>query len=56
MNDLAKWRPIRKVAAGFVAAAIAYAAVQLGVDLGDEDIKEAALALVGIAVAYLVKS
>lgn len=56
MNDLSQWRPVRKVAAGFVAAAIAYIAVQLGVDLGDEDIKEAALAIVGVAVAYLVKS
>ena len=50
------WKPIKKVAAGFVAAGIAYVAVQLGVDLGDEDVNDAALALVGIVVAYLVKS
>ena len=53
---MSKYTPIRKVAAGFIAAAIAYVATQLGVTLGDEDIKEAALALAGIAVAYIVKS
>jgi hypothetical protein len=50
------WTPIRKVAAGFIAAGIAYVAVQLGVDLGDEDVKEAALAIAGVLTAYLVKS
>jgi hypothetical protein len=50
-----KWKPIKKVAAGFVAAGIAYAAHKLGVDLGNEDINDAALAVVGIAVAYIVK-
>ena len=50
------WKPIKKVAAGFVAAAIAYAAHKLGVDLGSEDINDAALALVGILTAYAVKS
>jgi hypothetical protein len=49
-----RWAPVRKVAAGFIAAGIAYVAVQLGVDLGDEDVKEAALALAGIVTAYLV--
>lgn len=51
-----RWKPIRKVLAGFIAAGIAYGAVQLGVDLGDEDVKEAALAIAGVLVAYLVKS
>lgn len=50
------WKPIKKVAAGFLAAAIAYAARQLGVDLGSDEINEAALTIVGLAVAYLVPS
>lgn len=50
------WTPIRKVAIGAVAAAIAYVARQLGVDLGSDEINEAALTIVGIATAYLVKS
>ena len=50
------WTPIKKVAAGFVAAGIAFAAHKLGVDLGDQDANEAALAFVGLVVAYLVKN
>lgn len=50
-----KYKPIKKVAAGFVAAAIVYVAHKLGVNLGDEDINDAALALAGLAVAYIVK-
>lgn len=48
------WTPIRKVAAGFVAAAIAYVAKRAGVDLGPESVNEAAVAFVGIVTAYLV--
>lgn len=48
------WTPIRKVAIGAVAAAIAYIARQLGVDLGSDEVNEAALAVVGIVTAYLV--
>lgn len=53
MNE---WKPIKKVAAGFVAAGLAYLARQLGVDLGSDEINEAALSIVGILTAYLVKS
>ena len=51
-----KYVPIRKVAVGFIAAAIAYAAHQFGVDLGDEDVNDAALALVGLLAAYLARN
>lgn len=48
------WTPIKKVAAGFVASAIAYVAKRAGIDLGPEEINEAAIAFVGVVVAYLV--
>lgn len=51
-----RWKPIRKVAVGFVAAGIAYAAKQFGVDLGPAEVNQAALAFVGVVAAYLVKS
>lgn len=51
-----QYLPIRKVAAAFIAAGIVYVAHQLGVDLGDQDADEAALALIPVIVAYVVKN
>lgn len=50
-----QYLPIKKVVAAFVAAGLAYVARRAGVDLGDAEINEAAVALVGIAAAYLVR-
>lgn len=48
------YMPIRKIVATFVAAAIAWIGLRAGVDLGSDDVNEAAVAIVGIAAGYLV--
>lgn len=48
------WKPIKKVAVGFMVAALAYGARLAGADIGDRELNDAALAIVGILAAYLV--
>ncbi len=48
------WLPIRKVAVGFVAAALVWIAQRIGLDIGSAALNQAATAVVGFVVAYLV--
>lgn len=49
-----KLLPIRKIAAGLVASGLVYLARRVGLDIGDAAANEAAVAIVGFVVAYLV--
>jgi hypothetical protein len=50
-----KWYPVRKIAAVMIGSGLFWVARQFGVDLGAEDVNDAAMALSGIALGYLVK-
>jgi hypothetical protein len=52
MTDLL---PIRKVAVTFVGAAMTWGALRLGMDLGNDEANQAAVALVGLVFAYFEK-
>lgn len=49
-----KWLPVRKVAVGLIAAVLFWVAQRLGLDLGPDAVNEAAQAIIGFVVAYLV--
>jgi uncharacterized membrane protein YhiD involved in acid resistance len=53
-SDSTSWVPIRKVAIGFLAAAIVWVAQRIGLDFGPAAVNQAATAVVGFIVAYLV--
>ena len=48
------YMPIRKIMATFVAAGIAWVGLRAGVDLGSDEINEAAVAIVGGLAGYLM--
>lgn len=51
---MSKWTPVRKIAVAFLGSAITYVALRLGLDLGPDDVNEAASAVVGLIFGYLV--
>lgn len=53
MTTTIDYSPIRKIVAAAVAAGIFYIARQVGLDLGSDDVNEAALGIVAIAAGYL---
>lgn len=48
------WAPIKKIVAVFVGSGLSWLALRLGVDLGPDAVNEAAVALVGIGLGYIV--
>lgn len=53
-STLTNYAPIRKIVAAFVAAGIFWVARRAGVDLGPDEVNEAANAAVGIAAGYII--
>ncbi len=51
-----QWKPIRKIVAAAVGAGIAWVALRVGVDLGPEEVNEAASGVVAVLAGYLVKN
>lgn len=51
---MTNWTPITKIVATFLGAGITWVALQLGVDVDSAAVNEAAAAVVGIVVGYLV--
>lgn len=49
------WRPVRKITAAFVGSGLAWCARRAGVDLGPDDLNEAAVALVGLIFGYIAR-
>lgn len=49
------WTPIRKLAAAGITAAVIYAAQRLGLDIGSDDVNDAAQAILPVLVGYAVK-
>ena len=52
---MGKWMPIRKIMAAAIAGAIFWGARQIGLDLGTDDVNEAAAILATVAAGYWVK-
>jgi hypothetical protein len=48
-----KWKPIRKIVAAALTAGIIFVAQRLGLDLGADEVNDAAQALAPIIVGYL---
>jgi hypothetical protein len=55
-TPMKNWKPVRKIVAAGVAAAVVYVARRLGLDLGSSEVNDVVEVVVPVVVGYLVKA